>query len=132
MPDVPGLRRTGGRFGSLSRFRPLRQFGIPSQRIKEASTVDIPGVDGGGYAVPRSIAEIALACKFKHPKGLKWHHTFRIRAPNTAAFPGGPIGGAESGGRNDAPYSYTTIPAVCPDCQPSQLGSGADRQLSGP
>lgn len=47
---------------------------------KKPARVDIPGVDGGGCAVPNSLAETALARKFKHPKGLKCHHTFRIGA----------------------------------------------------
>ena len=81
MPSFPGLRRTGDRFGYRRGSQPLRQSGIPSQRIEEASTVGIPGVGGCAYGVRSSPAETALAHKFKHPKGLRCHHTFRIGAP---------------------------------------------------
>ncbi len=82
MPDFPGLQRTEDRFGSRSGFRPLRQSGIPSQRIKEASTFDIPRVAGRRYVVMSALTETALARKFNHPKGLRCHYTFRIATVN--------------------------------------------------
>ena len=80
IPGFPGLQRTGDRFGSRSRFRPLRQSGIPSQRIKKASTFDILGVAGRRYVVLSALTETALVRKPKHPKGLRCHYTFRIGA----------------------------------------------------
>src|SRR5712691_7570981 len=78
--DFPGLQRSGDRFGFRSEFRPLRQSGIPSKRIKEASTFYIAGGAGRGYVMLSPLTEIALARKFKHPKGIKCHYTFRIGA----------------------------------------------------
>lgn len=47
---------------------------------KDTSTVDTSGVAGRGYVGLPALAETALARKFKHPKGLRWHYTFRIGA----------------------------------------------------
>ena len=80
MPDFPGLQRIGDRFGFRSGFRPLRQSGIPSKRIEEASTFDIAGHAGRGRVVLSALTATALARKCKHPKGLKCHYTFGIRA----------------------------------------------------
>lgn len=79
-PDFPGLQRSGDRFGFGSEFRRLKQTGIPSKRIKEASTSDIAGDAGRGSMMVSALTETALACKFKHPKRLKRHYTFRIGA----------------------------------------------------
>src|ERR1022692_126660 len=57
-------------------FRPLRQSGIPSQRIKDATTLEISVVAGRGYVVLGALAETAPARKFEHPKGLQCHYTF--------------------------------------------------------
>ena len=42
--------------------------------------MDVPDLRGRGYAVSSSVAETALARKFKHPKGLRSHYTFRTGA----------------------------------------------------
>ena len=76
-PDLPGLQRSGDRFGFRSEFRPPRQSGIPSKRIKEAGTFDIAGDAGRGYVMLSAFTETVLARKFKHPKRFKCHYTFR-------------------------------------------------------
>ena len=75
-PDFPGLQRSGDRFGFRSEFRPPRQSGIPSKRIKEAGTFGIAGDAGCGYVMLSAFTKIALARKFKHPKGFKCRYTF--------------------------------------------------------
>ena len=60
-------------------------MGIPSKKIKEASTFDIAGDAGIGYVMLSALTEIALARKFKHPKGFKCHYTFRIGARKSSA-----------------------------------------------
>jgi hypothetical protein len=70
--------RSGDRFPFRSEFRPLRQPGIPSKRNREAGTFTIAGDAGRRrYVMLSALMETALACKFKHLKGLKYHHTFR-------------------------------------------------------
>jgi hypothetical protein len=78
-------RTTGYQFGSRrgSDRSDNRAF-LPKESMKPVPSA-FPAVAGSEYAAPSCVAETAPSRKFKDPKGLRHHHTFRIGATKNSS-----------------------------------------------